>query len=229
MRIHKIITDIWPNHSDKTKGWAFLFLILVSFIFTDSLIAQAATYYISKSLGSDSYTSTQAQSKSTPWAHLPGMPSATGNASAHTPSAGDSFILYGGDTWTASDLGINWTNYTGSAANCVLPYGSGATSSCIYVGVDKTWYKSSTCGSSWCRPIFNAGGGLNQPQQHRRLHGVVVGLQLRGVAKHRTDGSSLQGGWRLLRDQRHLHRNLIHVHTRLDQRHWREQQLRLCH
>ena len=120
--------------------------------------AQAATYYISKSLGSDSNTATQAQSKSTPWAHLPGMPSCMANCASYTPQPGDSFILYGGDTWGASDLGVAWV-WAGSSTNCVLPYGSGATSSCIYIGVDQTWWNSSVCGAStWCRPIFNAAG-----------------------------------------------------------------------
>jgi len=60
--------------------------------------AQAATYYISKSLGSDSNTSTQAQARMTPWAHLPGMQSCTSNCASYTPQPGDQFILLGGDT-----------------------------------------------------------------------------------------------------------------------------------
>jgi len=115
-------------------------LVTVFFWLTSSAMAQN-TYYISKSLGSDSNTSTQAQSKSTPWAHLPGMPSCTGKCASYTPVAGDSFILYGGDTWGNSDLGVNWQ-------------WSGSSSSPIYVGVDQTW---SSCGSTFCRPIFNCG------------------------------------------------------------------------
>lgn len=111
------------------------------------------TYYISKSAGSDSNTAAQAQSKSTPWAHLPGMFSATGNAKAYTPVAGDQFILKGGDTWVNSDLGVTLFQ-SGTSANCALPYGSGATSSCIYIGVDQTWY----AGSSWTRPTWDCGG-----------------------------------------------------------------------
>jgi len=104
------------------------------------------TYYISKSLGSDSHTATQAQSKSRPWAHLPGMPSCTSNCASYSPVPGDSFILYGGDTWVASDLDLYWQ-------------WSGTSSAPIYIGVDQTWYKSSVCGVSWCRPIFTCGGG----------------------------------------------------------------------
>jgi hypothetical protein len=141
--------------SKLRRTTVFLVLILGS-AYSPAALAQH-TYYVSKSLGSDSNASTQATSKSTPWAHLPGMPSCASNCAAYSPQPGDSFILYGGDTWTASDLGI-WWNWPGSAASCVLPYGSGATSSCIYIGVDKTWYNASKCGSSWCRPIFNSGG-----------------------------------------------------------------------
>lgn len=114
------------------------------------------TYYVSKTLGSDGNTSTQAQSKATPWAHLPGMQGAAGNAGSYSPVAGDTFILRGGDTWTNGDLGINWTNYNGNSSTCALPYGSGSTAGCIYVGVDQTWYT----GSSWSRPIFTCGGSV---------------------------------------------------------------------
>jgi hypothetical protein len=114
------------------------------------------THYISKTLGADTNNGT---SESSPWAHLPGMQTCTGNCAAYTPGAGDTFVLYGGDTWSASDLGVNWTNVSGSSSSCVLPYGSGATSSCIHVGgLDSSWYSSSVCGGSYCRPIFNCGG-----------------------------------------------------------------------
>ena len=118
-------------------------LAIILFGLTASAAAQH-TYYISKSLGSDSNTATQAQSKTTPWAHLPGMPSCSSKCASYTPVAGDSFILYGGDTWGVSDLGVNWQ-------------WSGNSASTIYVGVDQTWYGSS-CGSSFCRPVFNCAG-----------------------------------------------------------------------
>jgi len=118
-------------------------LLLLSPFITASIVpvAQAATYYISKSAGSDSKIAAQAQSKSTPWAHLPGMQSCTANCASYTPQPGDSFILRGGDTWVASDLGIGW-NW------------SGTSSSPIYIGVDQTWFT----GSSWTRPIWTCGG-----------------------------------------------------------------------
>ena len=96
-------------------------------------------FYVSKSTGLDTNTGTDEMH---PWAHLPGMPSCTGTCASTTPSAGLGFILRGGDTWVSSDLGVTWT-------------WSGSTSHPIYVGVDQTWFNTS-CGSSWCRPIFDA-------------------------------------------------------------------------
>lgn len=119
-------------------------LAIIVLWFTTSAMAQH-TYYISKSLGSDSNSSAQAQSKSTSWAHLPGMQSCTANCASYSPVAGDSFILYGGDTWGNSDLGVNWQ-------------WSGSSSAVIYIGTDQTWYSSSVCGANFCRPIFNCGG-----------------------------------------------------------------------
>jgi hypothetical protein len=111
----------------------------ITVFFTTKCTFGETTHYISKSLGSDSNNGT---GKSTPWAHLPGMPSCSGNCAAYSPLAGDQFILYGGDTWGASDLGVNW-QWGGTSGNPV------------YVGVDQTWFNSGVCGSSWCRPIFN--------------------------------------------------------------------------
>lgn len=102
------------------------------------------TYYVSTSTGSDSNTATQAQSKSTPWAHLKGMAGCTSNCSSYSPVAGDQFILMGCDVWEHSDLPINW-DWSGTSANP------------IKVGVDTTWYNTSNCPSSWNRPIWDAG------------------------------------------------------------------------
>lgn len=116
---------------------AIILMVLVfTMVFTVKSTFAQTTHYISKSLGSDSNNGT---SKSTPWGHLPGMPSCTGNCAAYSPVAGDQFILYGGDTWVASDLGINFFPWAGTSGNP------------IYIGVDKTWFT----GSSWTRPIFN--------------------------------------------------------------------------
>lgn len=104
--------------------------------------AFAGTFYISKSTGSDTNTSAQAQAKSTPWAHLPGMPSCTSNCASYTPVAGDRFILMGCDTWVPSDFFVAWD-------------WSGASGNPIYIGVDKTWYNATACPSGWNRPIFD--------------------------------------------------------------------------
>jgi hypothetical protein len=139
--------------------------------------AQAATYYISSSIGSDSNTAAQAQSKSTPWAHLPGMPSCTSICASYSPKPGDNFILKGGDTWTASDLGVNW-NWSGN---------SGAK---IYIGVDQTWF----AGASWTRPIFNCGNNPCAGPQGRQMwidgaYVTVDNIELTGL---RQTGGSIQ-------------------------------------
>ncbi|HEX3987709.1 MAG TPA: hypothetical protein VHX13_14010 [Acidobacteriaceae bacterium] len=103
------------------------------------------TYYISSSSGSDGNTSAQAESNATPWAHLPGMAACTGSCASYKPVSGDRFILKGCDTWTASSFPITWS-WSGTSGNN------------IYVGVDKTWYNTTTCASAWNRPVFTAGG-----------------------------------------------------------------------
>src|SRR5690349_20093481 len=98
----------------------------------------AATFYIS-STGSDANTAAQAQSKSTPWAHLPCMANATGSAAAYVPSAGDQFILKGGQSWPRAAFPCTWN-------------GSGNSSANIYVGVDVSWF----AGTAWARPVLDA-------------------------------------------------------------------------
>jgi hypothetical protein len=109
--------------------------ILIALVFSAKGAFAATTHYISKSLGADTNNGT---SKTTPWAHLPGMPSCTASCATYSPVAGDQFILRGGDTWTASDLGVNWQ-------------WGGTSGAHIYIGVDLTWFT----GASWTRPIFN--------------------------------------------------------------------------
>ncbi len=77
-------------------------------------------------------------SEASPWVHLPGMSTCTGNCAAHTPVAGEAYIFRGGDTWDGSNLGMNWN------------WGGRSWSSPIYIGVDLAWYS----GSSWSRPIW---------------------------------------------------------------------------
>jgi hypothetical protein len=121
--------------------------------------ASATTYYIAAN-GSDSNSGT---SKTTPWLHAPGMTNCSGTCASTAPQPGDSFIFRGGDTWHYGNSGLtpfvggtsphwNW-NWAGSSSNCQLDGSAGAVTktSCIYIGVDQSWFG----GSSWARPIMN--------------------------------------------------------------------------
>ena len=105
---------------------------------TLATVGVTSCYYVSASTGSDTYDGTQETVSGShgPFAHLPGMPSCTGNCASVTPAAGEGFILRGGDTWTGSDLGVSWS-------------WSGTPTNPIYIGVDLTWH----AGASWTRPI----------------------------------------------------------------------------
>lgn len=95
-------------------------------------------YFIDYASGSDANPGT---SESAPWQHLPTCANATGSASAHTPGAGEGWILKGGVT----------VDYRCWPAN--LPWG-GANGAPDYIGPDPGWYT----GTSWSRPIFSGGG-----------------------------------------------------------------------
>jgi hypothetical protein len=111
-------------------------------------------YYIAAN-GSDSNSGT---TESTPWQHAPGMSSCAGKCAAVTPRAGEGFLFRGGDTWhfgnsaATPHTGGTWTwTWSGSSANCdTTDASSPVETSCVYVGVDKSWYG----GSSWARPIL---------------------------------------------------------------------------
>lgn len=148
-------------------------------------------FYISKSTGADTNTGT---TEATPWAHLPGMPSCTSTCSSTTPTAGEGFILRGGDTWVNADLGVHWA-------------WSGTSSNPFYVGVDKTWFNAG-CGASWCRPIWDAGlasitnGDMFQMINQSWL--IVDNLEWKGM---RNDGSGLRnaGGSNVRGTQLYIH------------------------
>jgi hypothetical protein len=114
----------------------FFAIFLGLFLFAGR--ASATTYYIDYASGSDANSGT---SKTAPWIHLPGMQGCSSVCSSASPNPGDSFILKGGVTWPNSSFPISWS-------------WSGSSGQPIYIGVDKTWFT----GSSWARPIFNAGG-----------------------------------------------------------------------
>jgi len=111
----------------------------------------ATTYYIAAN-GSDSNTGTI---NTSPWLHAPGMPNCTGNCAKTIPQPGDKFIFRGGDTWHLANssaspyTGGTWVwQWSGGSSNCNYPT---ATSSCIYIGTDQTWYS----GTSFTRPKLN--------------------------------------------------------------------------
>lgn len=122
--------------------------------------ALAATYYIAAN-GSDSYTSAQAQSKLTPWAHAPGMACATSNAKSYSPVPGDKFEFRIGDVWGSACLG-GWTiSNSGSSGNPIF-----------YGNDDPTWVASamplgsvtintagSGCSANVTPMSFSGGGG----------------------------------------------------------------------
>jgi hypothetical protein len=75
-----------------------------------------------------------------------------------TPAAGQGFILKGGDTWVASDLGDVWK-------------WGGTSGSPIYIGVDQTWF----VGGSWTRPIFSCGGASCSGTGNYANYFMIVG------------------------------------------------------
>lgn len=119
---------------------------------TLSSLGVTSCYYFSKSAGSDRANGT---SESTPQQHLPGM---TDYAGSITPAAGQGFILKGGDTWGASDLGDVWK-------------WGGTSGSPIYIGVDQKWFN----GSSWVRPIFTCGGAACSGTGNYANYFMIVG------------------------------------------------------
>jgi hypothetical protein len=109
--------------------------------------AFAATYYIDWTAGSDSNNGT---SKATPWQRAPGMNGCANICSQTVPKAGDRFIFKGGVSWPAA--AFTW-QFQWSGTDSVSENGC-TQSSCIYIGVDQTWFT----GGAWARPIFDGGG-----------------------------------------------------------------------
>ena len=131
----------WIGFRSGVLGLALL--VVVTFVGLGSAASAfgANTYYVSKSAGSDS---NPAQSKSAPWAHLPGMASCTSNCGSYTPTAGDTFILMGCDVWVNGDLPVSW-QWSGTSGNRIT------------ITVDKTWYNTANCPSAWNRPVWDLG------------------------------------------------------------------------
>ena len=109
-------------------------------------------------------------SESTPWLHAPGMPNCTGVCASafptqYTSHAGIGIIFRGGDTWHFGNsaaspyVGGTWLwTFDGSSTNCdTSDNPSAVRTSCIYIGVDQTWYS----GSAWARPIMSGDNPTN--------------------------------------------------------------------
>ena len=95
--------------------------------------AQAATYYIDYSVGSDVNNGT---SKAAPWKRHPYM---KGFAGSYAHTAGDRFIFKGGVTWPVTVFQFH------------IIAGGSSDSNRDYYGVDKTWFQ----GTAWTRPLFD--------------------------------------------------------------------------
>lgn len=143
-------------------------ILLILTLLFGATVAHATTYYIAAN-GSDANNGT---SKSTPWEFAPGMQSCAIVCNSTTPVAGDLFIFRGGDTWHFGNSGLspfvgsgntawNWT-WSGTSTNCQLNETAGTikTSSCIYIGVDVTWFS----GGAFARPIWTLDNAANSGQ-----------------------------------------------------------------
>jgi hypothetical protein len=138
--------------------WSFVAL-LMSAVLGGS--ARASTHYIAAS-GSDT---NDGASKSTPWAHAPGMANCGGTCGSYTPAPGDQFIFRGGDTWGAASFVWNWS-WSGSAGNTT------------YIGVDQSWFT----GGSWTRPIMDCQNSCNQQLSFSSITNIQVdNLEWKGL------------------------------------------------
>lgn len=103
--------------------------------------AFAANYYVDHANGSDANTGTcetAAGACTGPWQNAPGMQGCAGTCASTTLQSADSIVFKGGITWPNTDFPL-------------------VISSGTYYGVDTTWFDSS-CGASFCQPIFSMQG-----------------------------------------------------------------------
>ena len=109
--------------------------------------AKGNNCYFIAATGADTNSGT---SESSPWLHAPGMPKCSNTCAGVTPSGGQGLIFRGGDTWHFGNSSA--TPYVGGLWRWLW---NGSSGNNIYIGVDQSWYNSSSCGSSWCRPIMS--------------------------------------------------------------------------
>ena len=123
------------------------------------------------------------------------MSGCSNTCGSHTPSAGEGFILRGGDTWTAT-----------SDMNGLIVMWSGNSSHPIYWGVDQTWFNSGVCGASWCRPIFNANSVTTSNIFHlvNQSWVIIDNIEIKGM-RNDVNGCQNSGGSNVRCTQLYFH------------------------
>jgi hypothetical protein len=171
------------------------YLVLFAFLALCSTCwAVNTTYYVASGAtacsGSPCADTNNGTSKTTAWAHSPGMATCTNTCAGVTLGHGDSVIFRGGDSWTNANFPITWnSSWSGTAST--TSYGCAGTN-CIYFGVDKTWF----AGGSWSRPIFDGQGSfagannqfLNIPSGAHFL--IIDNIEWTGFIEKNADGTA---------------------------------------
>jgi hypothetical protein len=122
--------------------------------------APSQCYYVDFAGGSDNNSGA---SESTPLKRSKGMQGCSSNCSGMVLGGGVGVIFKGGVTW---DYTIWPWAVGGSGSNAGNDSSGGCTgSSCLYFGVDKSWF----AGGSWSRPIFS-GGDFSNPGTNTTCH-----------------------------------------------------------
>lgn len=109
-------------------------------------------FYIDFASGTDTNAGT---TEAAPLKHAPGMAGCVSTCAGITPAAGMGFIFKGGVTW---DYTIwPWFPSAGGSSGGADSFGGCTGASCVYYGVDKSWFS----GASWSRPILSGGDWSN--------------------------------------------------------------------
>ena len=142
---------MWIGFRAGVPGIALILMVTIAGAGTALAATSGTTHYIAAN-GSDSSNGT---SNTAPGSAPPGCQTAAQAAPPpFTPQPGDQFIFRGGDTWHFGNSSAvpyvggtwNWT-WDGTSTNCDTSDNVNAVrTSCVYVGVDQSWYS----GSTWC-------------------------------------------------------------------------------
>src|SRR6266481_2454151 len=121
-------------------------LLMVMVLSAYACALAPATYYVSSSAGSDSYTSTQAQNAATPWKSL-------GKVSTTTFAPGDRILLARGDVWREQLIPLS----SGSGGSPIVfdAYGSGSSPEITGYQAVSGWTLVS--GNVWSAPLTVSG------------------------------------------------------------------------